>query len=373
MRNEIPAFKPGGHEDVGINLEMGSFFPLNSNQQKQVKEYKSEKIIDHVKKRDNPEKRLEQINFNELKRIFAGYMRRSGIPVERMNFIEPDNIRFIGEVDEGGPKVDRSSGAAAGHFSVGTNRIYIQISMFRSSSEMQRKVADFEFMTVISHEEVHAISKNACFFSFDEQGAGKMVAASSGYGSNHQEGESLRLFDEGLTEWIAFDVMQEYLRSYPALGKVAGKTRSEIDNFLFQGSAYKEPINFLISFANLLADVSEIKPKVIMDSLIRSKLLGPKGEKFDIHTLQNIDVDGNEPAQAGIPIIFPENLYKKLTEARNAEDIRSLNGEILIHRNNCLLYLSARDTKTYKRSAHIVSMLLKVLPTLNDFGHSIAR
>ncbi len=366
---------PGGKEEVGIDITQPDqeFFPLTTEQQEILAAHRRVMQSDRGKSHKKLEKRLGQIDFDDIKRNLWQRLRRSGVAPERINFISPEDFLFVGDENyEALKHLSLHEKRTVAMYKLYTNKIYIFLSQFRAESPEKRPFRDINFLASIIHEEIHAVSKNVLFYSFNKNGP-RLEATNTGYQITTSTSKTCTLLDEALTEDLAITITIEYLKQHPEMARPEGKDLQQIDTMLYARSGYREAIKFLNTLIGMLAEISGIQPDMVGNALIRSKFRGPLGEAFDLNALVEMDLDGDAPPKKGVPTILPKKILEELMVAKNDEHMQTLTKDLGRHRTLCYLYLMRRTQAQQKISAHLFAAFLKILPSANAIAHSMFK
>ncbi|MFA6170904.1 MAG: hypothetical protein WC715_00365 [Patescibacteria group bacterium] len=150
---------------------------------------------------------FDKIDFNLLRDLFSELEKKCGITADRSNFIWPEKII--------------SSEATYSNYDGKYNLIKLRApGSIPTSPESEKKyyyerlaetygTEEMNMLHTIVHEEAHAISKNICV-GLEPSGHHKAHAKEiqSGYHNN-----DFGLFNEGVTEKIAREILEKYLNS----------------------------------------------------------------------------------------------------------------------------------------------------------------
>lgn len=259
-------------------------------------------------KNRNPEKyrELEEmlggVDFNILQGVLKNLASRCGVKPENFNVIDEDRITLF------------YSSKVAGVYFIDTNSIGLNTDQIKKSSEYVQK-QDTESMPegdyfklsllhTLIHEEVHAIS----YRHIAEDEAVGQKGRISGYRASIYDNDNWSDFytalDEGVTEMIARQLLEEYMKKDPK--SVDSQSLKRFLNTLESyPSGYDVETTLVSTLIQKIAKTSGMSEETVRQGIIRSKLEGVDltesefAEFMDEHTYTGFsdDIKKLKPAQ----------------------------------------------------------------------------
>jgi len=221
-------------------------------------------------KKENPEfeELLTQVDFEWMKKAFQAILARFKIDPDTINFVEPgmvvpdNSIRGLASYDP--DKLIRIN-----YEEIGKN--------LRWSSNPAVVLA-----IIILHEECHAISRNICvgYFDYDEEGR-RNIKAKSGYAQHIigvegdktvTQSESYSLFDEGVTEKIARELVIKYLESHPNLEDLNKRKKIYEDDS--KPKVYNLAVSLVEAMIVKIANETGVSREMVWQAIVRGKIEG---------------------------------------------------------------------------------------------------
>lgn len=203
---------------------------------------------------------LDQIDFDLLRDIFKDDIKKTGISVSEINFLRKDRISHL----------YRDRGAYASD----TNIIQIGYDNILGSSEAYDVDVRLMFLEVLIHEETHAVSKTRCWNLLEEKG--NPSVAKSGYASAMDQrnetgnleliGDMFRLFNEGVTQKRAREVLVEYLRR---TGYSEKENLAHFEHILDEYDPYRKAIQITEALTRRLAKANGVSEEAAWGAIMR--------------------------------------------------------------------------------------------------------
>lgn len=220
---------------------------------------KARAIIEESAERRELDQLLKEFNFSLLKSLIEERVRSIGI--RDINLTPAEEIFSF------------KSNTALGDHNSNNGQIGINISLLRKYTEniVLRKIM---FIRVLIHEQVHAVSTSEISsrvgFSSTDFGPIKIT--------------SFRLWNEGVTEKLARELMKQYMYSN-------GNSGEKVPVFL---GSYDIPVEFVEFFIKKIAEGTEFDKQTIWNAILKAF--------FIEGTITDEDLEG----------IFPSGFYQEL-------------------------------------------------------------
>ncbi len=224
---------------------------------------------------------LGEIDFDELNEIFAEQLRRSGIDTSRLNPLFRENIYM-----------DGGTNTATMSYTGSINAIQIHANEFEEYVAHQN-VSNVDprliFMQHLIHEGAHAASANITVMK--DRASGFVQLSDSGLNHRHvnavlqgddtftlEENNEFLMFNEGVTELVADEVLSEYLKRRPLSGLSSEIANSTFDNLVgthsTEGVGYATARQFVTAFVDAIAREVGIPEDVVWSALKRQYFRG---------------------------------------------------------------------------------------------------
>lgn len=225
---------------------------------------------------------LGRIDSRTVIDVFAEYVERSGVSLERMNI--PAHVYMLPEI----------SGASMSYNAV-LNSVQINISYFDRLLQSEPEVlVEAEFLRTLFHEFAHAtgrvdvrwnhtanaVIKQSTIITRTGFDVDAVVSTRVGreFGGKVTKIDAFTLFNEGITEHISHEVVQEYLRRTPHgpnPHSLHNASSIDIETQVESGrSDYDEAGHIVVSIAGALANDAGVSEETIWRGLVRQYYSG---------------------------------------------------------------------------------------------------
>lgn len=215
------------------------------------------------------EKFLAKVDFDSLRMIFEDYLKKSGIPPEKFNFLGPDKIKYM-------------KGGGAAFFGDNSIRMNADVGRNLLMAINTGLAPDILNLHKIIHEEVHAISHNSQIEHSPTEaeyksGYQKTKTKFTDIGNGTVQMDNshfFRLFDEAVTERLAREITIRYLEKYPNFTNNASiYIYKNIGNH--PGTdIYQPEVDLLEALIKRLSMETELSEEFVWQGIIRSKMEG---------------------------------------------------------------------------------------------------
>lgn len=235
------------------------------------------------------EKLLDSIKFDVLENIFAEYGLKCGIKKENLNFLRPNKVW----------NYDNSSDPnTVGAYEVERNIIQVNLESIKEKLLVPEKTKEV-LLSLLCHEESHAISKNECHitnFNFYDQKSSEIIVIDkdeslSGYDKFIQNGpvyqKFFRDFNEGVVQKLGREIYTKYLERDPLFN-------SSIEMPIIYGAE----IEVVEAAIERIAGETSLDQKTVWEAIINTLL---KGDFYD------------QEIQEGLQEIFSPQIFKELS------------------------------------------------------------
>ncbi len=222
------------------------------------------------------ERVLSVIDFEQLRSLFAARAEKSGIDPSHMNFVPKGRITAVPLLIQGG------------RYEVVSNVIYLS-----AVGSNIPTVGSERFITIllsVCHEEGHAVSRTE-LHGMRENIEGALNTEDNmeirlGYakdvGKSGKWKTFYELFDEGVTDKLAVEIAQEYVRQHPEFNKTPAAQRLERGNVEMP---YPQAMRFVDSFIGRMSREVGVPKKVVWQSIVRGKFEGVHFEDPELRSL----------------------------------------------------------------------------------------
>ncbi|MBI2035297.1 MAG: hypothetical protein HYT12_01290 [Candidatus Liptonbacteria bacterium] len=229
-------------------------------------------MVENAPKDPELQEFLANIDFGLLKSIFQKIAEKSGIDPKTLNFLERERIS---------PLVP--DWTSAGCYFPDKNIIGISASRIAKIAEDLGAPENLLLLSTLCHEETHATSKVMCSGSDNINDFPIKIKTLTGYHSSTREQESsgapskrnslFQLFNEGVTEKLAREVLKLYIASFgegTGVVKKFEKMQKEIPEEL----PYTVAIKFIETFSKRLAYETHVSEDSAWRALVRGMYEG---------------------------------------------------------------------------------------------------
>lgn len=274
---------------------------------------------------------LASVDFKRLREIFSNVYRRSGFPVESMNFVDQERV-FLGMAGGIGMYSGKNNDItlfpynlppnAQANTNTGWGRLFRDL---RDKVEYSYGNVAMQMITILIHEETHAVSRNICIgprkfnFASDYSQSGFSRHADAGSRKWKEKdiptfrdepiahassgGEIFDMLNEGVIEKLAQQVTDEYL---------AQSGWKQADVATYQGNkknhpeklAYPEEVALIDFIVAKIAQSVGIPKETVFQALIRGAM---EGETF-----------ANEEVQELFSETFDDDFLKKMSKLQDS-------------------------------------------------------
>lgn len=262
--------------------------PEDNEQRKEREEAARIRLVEKKEKDPELEEVIKQVDFGVLRKIFEEIAEKSGLNPRLMNFIRPERIAHWS-----------LSVGAAGSYSVYENIIGISYQELKKWAKQLNISPQIVAIHILCHEETHATGKVECR-GLEQWWADpnlKQMSKKMGFARIIEERNKpidflFHLFDEGVTEKLSREVLQEYIRRADFQNKeaIAGIRRVLVEKPIEM--PYAVPVKFVEALIAKISHETGINQSVVWQAIIRGMY---EGEDFKDPELRDLFAETISP------------------------------------------------------------------------------